>query len=106
MSKITPCLWFDGVAEEAARFYVSMFPDSRIDKIFRSPADNPSTPAGAVLTVDFTLADSGSRGSTAVLTSSSPRRPRSSSIATTRRRSTASGMGLRKAADRRDRAAG
>ena len=56
MSKITPCLWFDGVAEEAANFYVSLLPDSRIDKVMRSPADNPSTPEGAVLTVEFTLA--------------------------------------------------
>jgi predicted 3-demethylubiquinone-9 3-methyltransferase (glyoxalase superfamily) len=56
MAKITPCLWFDGVAEEAAGFYVSLLPDSRIDKVMRSPADNPSTPAGAVLTVEFTLA--------------------------------------------------
>jgi predicted 3-demethylubiquinone-9 3-methyltransferase (glyoxalase superfamily) len=55
VSKITPCLWFDGQAEEAAKFYTSLFPNSRIDDIFRSPADNPSTPAGAVLTVDFTL---------------------------------------------------
>jgi predicted 3-demethylubiquinone-9 3-methyltransferase (glyoxalase superfamily) len=56
MSKITPCLWFNGQAEEAAKFYVSLLPNSRIDKVMRSPADNPSTPAGAVLTVDFTLA--------------------------------------------------
>jgi predicted 3-demethylubiquinone-9 3-methyltransferase (glyoxalase superfamily) len=56
MSKITPCLWFDGVAEEAAALYTSLFPDSRIDSVNRSPADNPSTPAGAVLTVEFTLA--------------------------------------------------
>ena len=56
MSKITPCLWFDGVAEEAANFYVSLLPDSRIDKVQRSPADNPSTPEGAVLVVEFTLA--------------------------------------------------
>jgi predicted 3-demethylubiquinone-9 3-methyltransferase (glyoxalase superfamily) len=55
MSKITPCLWFNGQAEEAAKFYVSLLPDSRIDKVMRSPADNPSTPAGAVLTVEFTL---------------------------------------------------
>jgi predicted 3-demethylubiquinone-9 3-methyltransferase (glyoxalase superfamily) len=55
MTKIAPCLWFDGQAEEAARFYTAIFPNSRIDKISRSPADNPSTPAGAVLTVDFTL---------------------------------------------------
>jgi predicted 3-demethylubiquinone-9 3-methyltransferase (glyoxalase superfamily) len=56
MSKITPTLWFDGTAEDAAAFYASLFPDSRIDKVHRAPADNPSTPKGAVLTVDFTLA--------------------------------------------------
>jgi predicted 3-demethylubiquinone-9 3-methyltransferase (glyoxalase superfamily) len=56
MSKIAPCLWFDGQAEEAANLYTSLFPDSRIDSVNRSPADNPSTPEGAVLTVDFTLA--------------------------------------------------
>jgi predicted 3-demethylubiquinone-9 3-methyltransferase (glyoxalase superfamily) len=56
MSKIAPCLWFDeSKAEEAARFYTSIFPNSRIDNVFRSPADTPSGPAGAVLTVDFTL---------------------------------------------------
>jgi predicted 3-demethylubiquinone-9 3-methyltransferase (glyoxalase superfamily) len=56
MSKITPCLWFDeSRAEEAAKFYTSLFPNSRIDNVFRSPADTPSAPAGAVLTVDFTL---------------------------------------------------
>ena len=56
MSKIAPCLWFDGTAEDAAKLYTSLFPDSRIDKVNLSPADNPSTPEGAVLTVDFTLA--------------------------------------------------
>ena len=55
MSKITPCLWFDGQAEEAANFYVTLLPDSRIDKVVRSPADNPSTSKGEVLVVDFTL---------------------------------------------------
>src|SRR2546428_7326266 len=55
-SKITPCLWFDGKAEEAAKFYTSVFPNSRIDKINRSPADTPSGPAGMVLTVDFIVA--------------------------------------------------
>ncbi|HZB78230.1 MAG TPA: VOC family protein [Actinomycetota bacterium] len=50
-----PCLWFDGKAEEAAKFYTSLLPDSRVDKIWRSPADTPSGPAGMVLTVDFTL---------------------------------------------------
>ncbi len=56
MSKIAPCLWFNGQAEEAAKLYTSLLPNSRIDKVMRSPADNPSTPAGAVLVVNFTLA--------------------------------------------------
>lgn len=56
MQKIVPCLWFDGRAEEAARFYVSLLPDSRIDRVLRSSVDTPSGPAGMVLTVEFTLA--------------------------------------------------
>lgn len=56
--KIVPCLWFDGNAEEAARFYVTLLPDSRIEQILRSPAETPSGPAGMVLTVEFTLAGS------------------------------------------------
>jgi predicted 3-demethylubiquinone-9 3-methyltransferase (glyoxalase superfamily) len=56
MPKITPSLWFDGRAEEAATFYSSIFPDSRIDAISRSPSDNPSTKAGDVLLVAFTVA--------------------------------------------------
>ena len=53
--KLYPCLWFDGAAEEAASFYVSLLPDSHIDRVWRSPADTPSGPAGMVLVVDFTL---------------------------------------------------
>ena len=56
MDKITPNLWFDGNAEEAANFYVGLFPDSKVNKIVRSPADNPSTAKGAVVVVEFTLA--------------------------------------------------
>jgi predicted 3-demethylubiquinone-9 3-methyltransferase (glyoxalase superfamily) len=56
MSTITPVLWFDGQAEEAADFYVTLLPDSHVDTVWRSPADTPSGPAGSVLTVDFTLA--------------------------------------------------
>jgi predicted 3-demethylubiquinone-9 3-methyltransferase (glyoxalase superfamily) len=56
MPTITPCLWFDHkAAEEAARFYTSIFPDSSITNIDRSAADNPSTKKGEVLTVEFTL---------------------------------------------------
>ena len=54
--KIIPCLWFDKQAEEAAGFYVSLLPDSRIDAVVRSPGDYPSGKAGDVLLVEFTLA--------------------------------------------------
>jgi predicted 3-demethylubiquinone-9 3-methyltransferase (glyoxalase superfamily) len=57
MSKITPCLWYSAKAEEAARFYVSLLPDSRIDSVTTLPADTPSGPAGSVQVVEFTLAD-------------------------------------------------
>ncbi len=56
MPKQIPCLWFDGKAEEAAGLYTSLLPDSHVDKVWRSPAETPSGPAGMVLTVDFTLA--------------------------------------------------
>jgi predicted 3-demethylubiquinone-9 3-methyltransferase (glyoxalase superfamily) len=56
MSKITPCLGFDGKAEEAARLYVSILPDSRIDAIVKSAVDTPGAKAGSVLLVEFTLA--------------------------------------------------
>jgi predicted 3-demethylubiquinone-9 3-methyltransferase (glyoxalase superfamily) len=56
MSKITPCLWFDGQAEEAASFYVSLLSDSHVDQVVRSPSDTPSGPEGSVLLVEFTLA--------------------------------------------------
>ena len=56
MSKISPCLWFDGEAEEAATFYVSLLPDSRIERIQRNLVDGPAGKAGTVLVVQFTLA--------------------------------------------------
>jgi predicted 3-demethylubiquinone-9 3-methyltransferase (glyoxalase superfamily) len=56
MSKISPCLWFDGEAEEAANFYVSLLPDSRIEKVQKNPIDSPAGKAGSVLVVEFTLA--------------------------------------------------
>ena len=55
MSKIAPCLWFNGEAEEAARFYTSIFPDSEIMAISRYGAAAPF-PAGTALMVEFTLA--------------------------------------------------
>ncbi len=56
MQKIAPCLWYDGAAREAASFYVSLLPDSRIDKVVTAPGDNPSGKAGEELVVEFTLA--------------------------------------------------
>ncbi|MBV8538525.1 MAG: VOC family protein [Alphaproteobacteria bacterium] len=56
MSKISPCLWFDGDAEEAARFYVSLLPNSRIERVQRNVMDGRSGKAGTVLLVEFTLA--------------------------------------------------
>jgi predicted 3-demethylubiquinone-9 3-methyltransferase (glyoxalase superfamily) len=52
---ITPCLWFDKQAEEAAAFYASIFPDSRVDEVTHTPIDYPSGQAGDVITVEFTL---------------------------------------------------
>jgi predicted 3-demethylubiquinone-9 3-methyltransferase (glyoxalase superfamily) len=56
MTSIATCLWFNGEAEAAARLYTSLLPESRIDRVVKSPADNPSTREGEVLTVEFTLA--------------------------------------------------
>jgi predicted 3-demethylubiquinone-9 3-methyltransferase (glyoxalase superfamily) len=56
MTSIAPCLWFAREAEEAARFYVSLLPESRIDRVQRNLADTPSGPAGSALMVAFTLA--------------------------------------------------
>ena len=56
MSKIAPCLWFDGEAEEAAKFYVSLLPDSRVDHVQRNVMDSPAGKTGTVLVVQFTLA--------------------------------------------------
>jgi predicted 3-demethylubiquinone-9 3-methyltransferase (glyoxalase superfamily) len=55
MSKISPCLWFDGNAEEAARFYTSLFRDASIDAVSHYGEGMPY-PAGTVMLVEFTLA--------------------------------------------------
>jgi predicted 3-demethylubiquinone-9 3-methyltransferase (glyoxalase superfamily) len=53
-SRISPCLWFDGQAEDAATFYVSVFPNSKIGRISRYGDAGPG-PKGSVMTVPFTL---------------------------------------------------
>lgn len=57
MSLITPCLWFDGNAEDAVRFYTSTFPHSTIDDIHQARADTPGGAAGSVLMISFTLGE-------------------------------------------------
>jgi predicted 3-demethylubiquinone-9 3-methyltransferase (glyoxalase superfamily) len=52
---IMPSLWYSREAEEAAHFYASIFPDSRVDRVTTLPADSPSGPAGSVKIVEFTL---------------------------------------------------
>jgi predicted 3-demethylubiquinone-9 3-methyltransferase (glyoxalase superfamily) len=54
MSKITPFLWYDKEAEEAANFYVSVFPNSKVTQVARYPEGGPG-PAGSVMTVSFEL---------------------------------------------------
>jgi predicted 3-demethylubiquinone-9 3-methyltransferase (glyoxalase superfamily) len=56
MAKICPCLWFESEAEEAAKFYVSLLPGSKIETIQRNNVDGPGGKAGTVLVVEFTLA--------------------------------------------------
>jgi 2-polyprenyl-6-hydroxyphenyl methylase/3-demethylubiquinone-9 3-methyltransferase len=54
-AKNTVCLWYDGGAEEAARFYAKTFPDSSVGAVHRAPGDFPSGKQGDVITVEFTV---------------------------------------------------
>ena len=55
MQKITPFLWYSTQAEEAAAFYASIFPDSRVERVVTLPSESPSGPPGSVKVVDFIL---------------------------------------------------
>jgi predicted 3-demethylubiquinone-9 3-methyltransferase (glyoxalase superfamily) len=58
LQKITPCLWFDSEAEEAARFYVSVFGNARIGKVSRYGKEGfevHGRPEGSVMTVEFEI---------------------------------------------------
>ena len=54
-AKNTICIWYDGDAEDAARFYAQTFPDSSVGAVHLAPGDNPSGKQGDVLTVEFTV---------------------------------------------------
>jgi predicted 3-demethylubiquinone-9 3-methyltransferase (glyoxalase superfamily) len=54
-TKIFPFLWYAKEAEQAAKFYVSIFPDSRVDRVTTMQSESPSGPPGSVKVVDFTL---------------------------------------------------
>lgn len=56
MHKNTICVWYDKQAEEAARFYAGIFPDSKVGAIHRAPGDYPAGQQGDVLVVEFTVA--------------------------------------------------
>jgi predicted 3-demethylubiquinone-9 3-methyltransferase (glyoxalase superfamily) len=55
MQKITPFLWYNKEAEEAAAFYASIFPDSRVTRVTAMQSESPSGPPGSVKVVDFVL---------------------------------------------------
>jgi len=55
MSRIVPFLWYSEKAEEAAAFYASIIPNSKVNSVTALPVDSPSGPAGSVKVVDFTL---------------------------------------------------
>ncbi len=55
VSQNTICLWYDGTALDAARFYAATFANSAVGTIFRAPGDFPSGKEGDVLTVEFTV---------------------------------------------------
>lgn len=53
--QLTTCLWYNYTAEEAANFYVSLLPDSRVTRVQRTPSDTPSQKQGEVIVVEFEL---------------------------------------------------
>ncbi len=55
MQKITPFLWYSKEAEEAAKFYASIFPNSRVTRVVAMPSESPSGPPGSVKVVEFEL---------------------------------------------------
>jgi 3-demethylubiquinone-9 3-methyltransferase len=106
MKKINPFLWFDSEAEQAAKFYVAIFKNSKIGKIARYPkeaAEKIGRPPRSVMTVEFTLDRVGfvALNPESFRSSSSlPKRSRSQSTARPRMRSIISGKDFTPMADR------
>ena len=67
LAKNTICVWYDGGAENAARFYADTFPDSSVGAVLHAPGDFPSGKKGDVLTVELTSWASRASGSMAGL---------------------------------------
>lgn len=94
--RVVPCLWFDSEAEEAAKFYTSIFDNSGIVRVTRFTAAGQEVhgkPEGSVMTVVFTLDGQEFTALNAARTSSSPRPYRSRCSVRPRRRSTTTGRG-------------
>jgi uncharacterized glyoxalase superfamily protein PhnB len=104
MAKNTICLWYDGDAEAAARFYAETFPDSTVGAVHRAPGDYPSGKKGDVLIVEFNVA--GVSASTAVPRSNITKPSRSRLPLTIKLRPTAIGTPSSAMAAKRAPAAG
>ena len=103
VSKINPCLWFDTEAEEAAKFYCSVFKDSRMGRISRYVNEGQEIhgkKAGSVMAVEFEIAGQKFAALNGGPHSSSLRPSRSKCIAKIRKRSTISGRSYPRAARR------
>src|SRR6476646_4248480 len=106
MAKNTICLWYDGDAEAAARFYAETFPDSTVGAVHRAPGDYPSGKKGDVLIVDSMLPVSRVSASTAVPRSNITKPSRSRSPLTIKLRPTTIGTPSSAMAAKRAPAAG
>jgi hypothetical protein len=106
VSKNTICLWYDGTALDAAKFYVETFPNSTVEAVHRAPGDYPVGKQGDVLTVEFTVMGIPCLGLNAGQRSSTTRHSRSRLRPTTRPKRTACGTRLSETAVRKAYVAG
>ena len=105
-AKNTICLWYDGDAEDAARFYAKTFPDSSVGAVHLAPGDFPSGKKGDVLTVEFTVMGIPCLASMADQSSSTTKHSRFRSQPPTRQKPIATGTPSSATAARKVSAAG